>query len=131
MSNELPKNINIGESPGESPSDKTIAKPAGENLPKEDSTGDITEYRKELKVIKNEAVKTNRTIERIENITYLGLIIIIFMVLGLVFGYIEFVYSGSKNDDYKYNLSQQVNNQENEINMLKLCLKAGGWNKCF
>lgn len=131
MPDELPKNINIGESLGESPSGKTIAKLARENPPKEDSTGDITEYRRELKVIKDEAVKTNRTVERIENITYLGLIIIIFMVFGLVFGYIEFVYSGSKNDDYKYNLSQQVNNQENEIDMLKLCLKAGGWNKCF
>ncbi|GEM_PF-6733198 len=96
MADELPKNVNIGESSGGSPQDKTITKPAGEIIAKEDTTGDINEYRRELKIIKDEAKKTKATVNRIENITYLGFLIIIFMVLGLVFAYWQFTYSASR-----------------------------------
>ncbi len=70
-------------------------------------------------------------IRHTETITYFGFFIIVLMIVALVFSYIEFVYSGSKNDDYKYNISQQVSEQGAELKLLKECLKLGGWKDCF
>jgi len=99
----------------------------------EATTDDINSYRRELKLIRDDARDTRKTVTRMENITYLGFIVLIFMLMGLVFVYIEFVYSGSKNDDYKYDLSRKLSDSENEIKILKICLNTSGWlnPQCF
>jgi hypothetical protein len=84
-------------------------------------------YEEKIESIKKDTEKTMQLMGRIENITYLGFLIIIFMVTALIFGYIELVYSGSKNDDYKYNLSTQVNDTQNQMKILKNCLNVSGW----
>ena len=92
---------------------------------------------KEVLVLFTDAIKksnsyTDEKFERINRLLFSVVVVLLVMVAGLVFVYIEFVYSGSKNDDYKYNLSQQVNNQEAEMKILKICLKSGmPWSKCL
>lgn len=83
--------------------------------------------------INKETQKNEKIIGRIETITYLGFFIIILMLLAIIASYFEFVYSGIKNDDYKYSLSERVNNNENSLRMLKNCLDSSEWlnPKCF
>lgn len=71
--------------------------------------------------------KNEKTIGRIETITYLGFFIIILMVFSMVASYIEFIYSSVRNDDYKYNLSTKVNDTDNQMKILKNCLNVSGW----
>lgn len=92
---------------------------------------DVSDYKKIASSINEDVEKTKTVSEKTRDLVIFGFFVLLLMVIAIIFSYIEFIYSGSKNDDYKYNLSQQVNNQENEIDMLKLCLKAGGWGKCF
>ena len=128
---ETSPNLSVGTSNAENQIITEQKAPLSEK--KEVTTGDIDSYRRELKSIKEDAEKTKKMMGRIENITYLGFLIIILMVVSLVFSYIEFIYSGSKNDDYKYNLLEKVSENKNQIDNLKLCLDNSRWfnPKCF
>ncbi len=91
------------------------------------------EFQKTVDKLSQSLLEQNTELKQQKNIIYLGFIVIIFMVVGIVFSYIEFVYSGSRNDDYKYNLSEKVFNQETNIKILKNCLNISKWlnPKCF
>lgn len=88
---------------------------------------------KNIELLEKNAERAVKKSENAQNFVVYGFIALIFVVAGLVFSYIEFVYSGSKNDDYKYNLSEKINNNLNEIKNLKLCLDSNKWlnPKCF
>ena len=93
----------------------------------------LSEY---LKIASSAEQKVKETLEEVEktkSMVYLGFWALSIIVIGITFSYIEFVYSGSKNDDYKYNLSEKVNNNESEIKILKMCLASNQWfnPKCF
>ncbi len=94
--------------------------------------------------LKEDAEKAVRKSEKTENLVLFGFFVLLVMVAGLVIAYTQFVYSGSKNDDYRYELSQRIDgqqyellqkisNQQNDIKILKLCLVSNKWlnPKCF
>ena len=74
-----------------------------------------------------------KKIKDAQDLMHLVVIVLLVMVGAMVFSYIEFVYSGSRNDDYKYSLLEKVNNNENSLKMLKICLASSKWlnPKCF
>lgn len=82
---------------------------------------------KNVELLEKNAERAVKNSENTQNFVVYGFIALIFMVISLVFSYIEFVYSGSKNEDYKYGLSEKINNNLNEIKKLKLCLDSNKW----
>jgi hypothetical protein len=88
------------------------------------------EIDEKVQEIENIKTKANNLLKRVKSMEYLlifGFLVLSVMVAGVVISYVEFVYSGSKNDDYKYNLSEKVNNNNNSIKMLKNCLDSNRW----
>lgn len=82
--------------------------------------------------------RVDKTFERLDqraesmtNLVVFGFIVLLIMVAAILFSYVEFVYSGSKNDDYKYTLSERVSELQTKFDTLKACFKAGGWNVCL
>lgn len=90
-------------------------------------TKEIDDKVREIDGVKNEASKTLERLNSVQGIVFYGFVVMVFMLAALIFAYIEFVYSGSKNDDYKYGLSERVINSENDIKSLKKCLSASRW----
>ena len=69
----------------------------------------FNEIMKNVESLEKKCRKSSKNSENAHNLVVYGFIVLIFVVVGLVFSSIEFVYSGSKNDDYKYNLSEKSN----------------------
>jgi len=77
--------------------------------------------------------KTEKTSDKIINLVFFGFFALVFVVLGIGYGYWQFIFTASKNEDYKYGLSEKINNNQNEIKNLKFCLGNNKWlnPKCF
>lgn len=80
----------------------------------------------------------NLRINHMQIILLAAVLVLMFMLASLIYGYWQFVYDSSRNDDYRYGLSQSINDQktqiellQNELSSLKKCLAAGGWNVCL
>ena|SRR3989344_9207953 len=77
--------------------------------------------------VKNEARKTLDKLNNVQSLVFYGFIIMVFMLAALIFGYIEFVYSGSKNSDYQYILLERAMKSENDLRIFKNCLNTSRW----
>jgi hypothetical protein len=90
---------------------------------------------KEIEELKKDASNILRKSEKTENMVYIGFLVFLTMIAGLVFSYIEFVSTKNVNNDsdFKYNFLEKINNNENSIKMLKICLNSNKWlnPKCF
>jgi hypothetical protein len=113
MVNELPENTNVGESQEEYLKGKTITKPTKEDLPKEKSTGDIGGYREELRIIKENAEEAVKKSKDTQSLVFLGFFVLLLMVIGLVFGYIQFLVNGNKevNQRDQKNIYEMINSE--------------------
>lgn len=97
------------------------------------SVGELMLLKDEIIEIKDEANKSLRIMERTRDLVFFGFFVLLVMVVTMLATYMEFVYSGSKNDDYKYSLSIKVSDIENQMKSLKECLDVSKWlnPKCF
>jgi hypothetical protein len=80
---------------------------------------------------KKDAESTLKKTKNTEALVIFGFFALLLVVIGIGYGYWQFVFDSSKNDDYRYGLSDKIKDQSNEFKDLKECLKLGGWNKCF
>jgi hypothetical protein len=129
---ENPPNTNIETSIADR---SLITKPQAVLAEKEEvTTGDIVSYRNELKLIKEDAEHTKKMVGRIENITYLGFIILILMAAGLVFSYWQFAYSDNRETKNQiFENKFKMLELEKDSKILKNCLVSNRWlnPKCF
>lgn len=102
---------------------------------REESSGEKNfDYLGEFIKLKKQVKDSNDALDKliIENkdtksYTVYGFIALVFVVIAITFSYIEFVYSGSRNDDYKYNLTIDLMRERTDLDYLKNCLKSSGW----
>lgn len=97
---------------------------------KDDVASKLLLLNKKVKDFDNLKIEASRAVaksERTESLLIYGFIFLVITVSAMAFSYIEFVYSGSKNDDYKYNISEKLNSTKNEIDFLKICLASNKW----
>jgi predicted phage-related endonuclease len=118
MADEVPKNITVAESKGDTPQGNTLAKSSAEEKPREESVGDIDEYRRELKTIRDDAEKIKKDFERLENridkasnfmMWMTGIIAGVFFVTGVL---IAVDYAFNRGDGYQ-NFIDKVDNLKN------------------
>lgn len=71
--------------------------------------------------------------EKTINLVYFGFFALLIVVIGIGYGYWQFIKDSVRNDDLKYGISERIIDQENEVKMLKLCLSSNKWlnPKCF
>ena len=61
------------------------------------------------------------------NLVVAGWLGLLFVVIGIIFGYYQFIKDSVKNDDLKFGITQKINEQEKELEKLKICLSASKW----
>ena len=77
--------------------------------------------------------KTNRILKetnRVATLVYVGFIALLIVVIGIAFGYWEFIYTSNINN-YRPNVLEKIDKNTSDLEKLKTCLKEGGWNRCF
>jgi len=75
---------------------------------------------------------TDEKFKEIYMILLTAVIVLLVMVAGLVFAYWEFTYKESRIIEEKFLENKfKILELEKNSEILKLCLKSGGWNKCF
>ena len=69
---------------------------------------------------------------------FYGFVALLIFVIGIAIGYWQFIYTASKNDDYRYNMSEKIfkntadiSKAMNDLKELKNCLILGGWKYCL
>lgn len=81
-------------------------------------------FEKETKeTVKKILSTTNNT----QSLVFFGFSALVFVVIGIAYGYWEFVSSSTKNDDYKYNILNKIETQGYKIESLKECLLISKW----
>ncbi len=75
----------------------------------------------------NKVTETLKTIKDTHALVFFGFFALVFVILGIAYGYWQFVFTSSKNEDYRYGLSDKINTQEKEIQSLKNCLAISKW----
>lgn len=92
-----------------------------------------SETEKRYSLVEEKVNKTDKTSDRIMSLVIFGFFALLIVVIGIAYGYWQFIFTASKNEDYKYGLSEKINNNLNEIKNLKLCLDSNKWlnPKCF
>lgn len=99
----------------------------------DDKVQEIESLKKDIKDIKNEANDSLNITRDTRGLAFFGFFALLLVVIGIAYGYWEFIFTSAKNDDYKFSLSERLNNNENQIKNLKLCLDSSKWlnPKCF
>jgi len=95
---------------------------------------EIEEKVEEISVLKDEILKTKkdaadslRITRDTRGLVYFGFFALIFVVIGIAFGYFEFVSTSALNNTDKSDLSKQFAKNQMEIINLKSCLDISRW----
>jgi len=94
---------------------------------------EIENLKVDIGKIKKEADYSLKITGDTRGLVFFGFFALVFVVIGIAYGYWQFVFTASKNEDYRYGLSEKINNTEDQIKTLKLCLNSSKWlnPKCF
>jgi len=79
----------------------------------------IEKTKKQAEKAERNAASLLEEIKQSKNFVYLGFLIMLLMIIGMILSYVEFIYSGSKNDDYKYNLTIETAKLQSNISILE------------
>lgn len=99
-------------------SDETIA---SINILKAEVEKIKNEAKEELdrnKKTEKQAKESLDTAKETKTLVWLGFIAILVVVIGIAFGYWQFIYTASNNEDYRYGLMEQLKFQKIQINEL-------------
>lgn len=93
--------------------------------------GEINKQKKEVKETFDIAKDTR-------SLVVFGFFALLIVVIGIAYGYWQFIYTASRNDDYRYKVSEKIfqnssdiSEVKNGLKELKNCLRLGGWNYCL
>lgn len=94
-------------------------------------TKELDEKIQDFTLFKNQTEDKVRETLKVTNNTnslvYFGFFALVFVVLGIAYGYWQFIFTSSKNEDYRYGISEKINSQKQEIENLKNCLSFSKW----
>ena len=85
----------------------------------EELTNELKLQKDEVNETKNKAKQVLDEVKDMKALMMFGLFIMLLMVVGLVFGYWQYIYDSVRRDDYKYGFFEKINNQNQEILKLK------------
>ncbi len=92
----------------------------------------------EIYLLKDDILKSKKdaqeALDKIKDthaLVIFGFFALLLVVIGICYGYWQFVFDSSRNEDYRYGVMQKINDQNKDLENLKKCLKGGGWNICF
>lgn len=88
---------------------------------------EIESLKKDIEKIKGEANDSLNITRDTRGLAFFGFFALLLVVIGIAYGYWEFISTSSKNDDYRFSLSERLNNNENQIKLLKECLDISKW----
>jgi len=92
----------------------------------------IAKLRVDVGKIRDEAKDSLKTARDTRTLVYFGFLILLVMVVGLFFSYLQFIYTETKNINSEILKNQSnVNILNSDFQRFKDCLKRGGWNICF
>ena len=98
----------------------------------------IEKISNQLKDLKDKAEYSLKLSKDAIDLVIIGFIALVIVVIGIGYGFWQFIYTASKNDDYRYNISEKINRNTQDIydikkaeDNFKNCLKNGGWNTCL
>jgi len=99
----------------------------------DDKVQEIENLKININKVKDEANDSLKTTRNTQGLVFFGFFALVFVVIGIGYGYWQFIFTASKNEDYKYGLSEKINNNQNEMKNLKFCLGNNKWlnPKCF
>src|SRR3989344_2017849 len=102
------------------------------------ATGISDETDKLIKKLTNDVKESLELSKNTFSLVIFGFFALLVIVIGVAFGYWEFVYTASKNEDYRYNISEKINKNtydivdiKRDLDNFKNCLKSGGWSVCL
>lgn len=99
---------------------------------------EIKKISEQLKKLQEKAEYSLKLSKDAVNLVVVGFIALVIVVMGIGYGYWQFIYDNSRNEDYRYNVQEKLNKNTNDFdnlkkdfNSFKNCLKSGGWNGCL
>lgn len=93
----------------------------------DDKIQEIENVKIDIQKIRKGADDSLKITRDTRGLVFFGFLALVLVVIGIAFGYWQFIFTASKNEDYKYGLSEKINNNLNEIKKLKLCLDSNKW----
>lgn len=88
---------------------------------------EIDQLKEEIIKIKQEAGDSLKITHDTRGLVFFGWFALVFVVIGIAFGYWMFVKDSVKNDDLKFGITQKISEQEKELEKLKVCLLGSKW----